>query len=46
MRPYDYLLYSPGQYPGSYELTDPLDFGTLIDKIESEKKNLIKDRQK
>ena len=46
MRPYDYLLYSPGQYPGSDELTDPLDFGTLIDKIESEKKNLIKDRQK
>ena len=46
MRPYDYLLFSPGQYPGSDELTDPIDFGALIDKIESEKKNLIKDRQK
>ena len=46
MRPYDYLLYSPGQYPGSDELTDPLNFGALIDEIEREKKNLIKDRQK
>ena len=38
MRPYDYLLFSPGQYPGSNELTDPLDFGALIDEIEAEAK--------
>ncbi|HBZ37558.1 MAG TPA: hypothetical protein DEO59_03455 [Balneola sp.] len=38
MRPYDYLLFSPGQYPGSDELTDPMDFGALIDKIEAEAK--------
>ena len=38
VRPYDYLLFNPGQYPGSDELTDPMDFGALIDKIEAEAK--------